>query len=43
MTARVTVFAKPALRRASTAICREFSRRLPVFRMEITKPVFPVS
>ncbi len=43
MTARVTVVAKPALRRASTAVCRVFSRRVPVFRIEITKPVFPVS
>ena len=43
MTARVTVVAKPALRRASTAVCQVFSRRVPVFRIEITKPVFPVS
>ena len=33
MTARVTVVAKPALRRASTAVCRVFSRRVPVFRI----------
>ena len=43
MTARVTVVAKPALRRASAAVGRVFSRRVLVFRIEITKPVFPVS